>query len=60
MLFALRDHDEKVRRNATWTLGEIKDPKGVPGLLGVLNDPDVVVRIHASKALRRLAKSLSQ
>lgn len=52
---ALRsDSSYKVRAQAAIVLGNIKDPRGVPLLLGALRDKEAAVRIVAASSLGKL------
>jgi HEAT repeat protein len=50
----LRDPDIDLRVQAALALGEQRDPRAVPSLLGALNDVDANVRYHAIEALGKI------
>jgi epoxyqueuosine reductase len=41
-------------RNACVVLGNLRDPRAIPGLIGALNDPAILVRGHAAWALAQI------
>jgi HEAT repeat protein len=47
----LVDPDPEVRRRAAWSLGELEDRRGVPGLVETLRDSDPRVRVMSAWAL---------
>lgn len=54
-LISFLKHGEKdLRIYAALTLGNKRDPRGIPPLLEALNDPDKNVRFHAIEALGKL------
>ena len=50
----LRDDDADLRMQAALALGEQRDARATPALLGALNDADTNVRYHAIEALGKL------
>jgi HEAT repeat protein len=47
----LRSEDRKVRRSASWALGELRDQAAAPGLVQMLYDADAMVSEEAGRAL---------
>lgn len=54
LLMALKDEDENVRRGATESLGQLRDPRSVDALITVLQDGESVVRVIAVDALAKV------
>jgi HEAT repeat protein len=50
----LQEEDPDLRIYAALALGELRDPRAVPGLIQALGDADINVRYHAIEALGRL------
>ena len=59
LLLSLRDENPDARIRAATALGEMGEPRAVPALRGMSQDPDPAVRNAASKALRRIAPGTS-
>lgn len=55
LLLSLRDENPDARIRAAIALGEMREPRAVPALRGMSQDPDPAVRNAASKALQRIA-----
>jgi hypothetical protein len=53
---ALADKSNLVRKIATYTLGDLKDPLSIPHLIKALDDKDVDVKKGAIAALKRITK----
>ena len=51
LLQAMESKDPKVRAEAAWTLGRIRDTRAIPFLRKYLNDPDPTVGMEVSRAL---------
>ena len=51
LIFALKDSDAGVRKQAAFALGELKSTRAVPALIEMLKDADVEVRQRAMSAL---------
>ena len=54
-MVALTDADSLVRAEAARMLGNRKEEKAVPGLIGLLSDRNIRVRAVAEKALVKIA-----
>jgi HEAT repeat protein len=54
LLLSLRDENPAVRTRSAVALGEMMEPRAVPALREMSQDPDTSVRNAASKALRRI------
>ena len=55
LLLSLSGENPNVRIRAADALGEMREPRAVPALRGMAQDPDPAVRNAASKALQRIA-----
>jgi HEAT repeat protein/beta-lactamase regulating signal transducer with metallopeptidase domain len=51
LIARLEDENADVRRAAAHSLGQLKDPRAIPGLIGALKDPEPKVRATAAEAL---------
>ena len=54
LLLSLRDENPAVRTRSAIALGEMGEPRAVPALREMSQDPDPATRLAASKALRRI------
>jgi HEAT repeat protein len=54
LILALKHHDPRVRENAAWALGEIRDTRAVRPLIMALSDDDASVRVCVASALARI------
>ena len=54
MVKALRAFEQRVRREAAWSLGELGGQEAVHGLVSVLNHRDAMLVSEAEQALRKL------
>ena len=54
LLKLLRSEDWKMRRNACWALGQMRDKVATPGLIQMLNDDVNMVSEEAARALSRI------
>ena len=55
LLLSLRDENPAVRTRSAVALGEMREPRAVPALREMSQDPDPSARNAASTALRRIA-----
>ncbi len=51
LLQAMKSKDPKVRAEAAWTLGRIRDTRAIPFLRKYLDDPDPTVEMEVARAL---------
>lgn len=51
LIARLEDENADVRRAAAHSLGQLKDPRAIPGLIGALKDSEPKVRATAAEAL---------
>ena len=53
------DPDSTIRRAAASLLGSLKDPAAIPSLIATLDDPDISLRLEATRALARYGSSVN-
>ena len=58
LVLALHDSDRHVRRTAAASLARLANPRALPALTSALQDPDAVVRQHASRGVRNIHEAL--
>jgi HEAT repeat protein len=57
LLKALDNEQWEVRRNAAWTLGEIRDPSSIDPLVSKLTDESIFVRMTVMRSLGKIGGS---
>jgi HEAT repeat protein len=59
LVLALRDSDRHVRRTTAASLARLAHPRSLRALIAASNDPDPVVRQHASRVVTNIKASLA-
>lgn len=60
LAYVERRPDDAVPLDALWALGALGDPRAMPVLSGLREDPDPYVAFHAGRALREIGDKASQ